>query len=561
MDYSKDGKIYKFKNASEESDAAELENLYNQYKSVDFLNLLYDNNIYILNEEFIYNVDVIWDEYIWKVMNDYELGLLERKEFDKYIIDNPQRSIKIFERILKTKEPDNNDDIVIYIKKMLKQIGKSDDIGDTKTIYKLFEDAYKKSDYPEIKRLFKIYILGYKYSNKILDLLYSNHINLINNNGYELLSEALYNNDINVLNSKEFKNYIMKNISKSIDIFNNYILSLKNTKSEFRTFVEKILDNLNNKNKFEDVKFIEGPMSLTEYQRIDEKTGERIHIYVFGDEHVHNSKCPGSTHIVQFLKELFNKSDKKIDFYLETQYITNKKYINYNNHISDNYLFDLEVFFNECFNTKICPYINIRFHYSDIRNPFNETEFSRIFMTFYHMIKGKQQLTQEFIDTDIVTIIKQSHVVSKIYKQIDNVNNNDKKIINDHFKPLVDSSLLMINIYKNNVDVKETNDFLNNKIFIEFCFYFFLYLMDYYLISRLMRSYTKNGRIDNDSKSKNVIIYVGDYHAQNYQVILKKLGFNMINKQRQKSHFYKHGSDDGTYQCINLKGFKLPFFS
>lgn len=559
MDYSKDGKIYnKFKNASEESNTTELENLYNQYKSVDFLNLLYDNNIYILNDEFIYNVDVIWDEYIWKVMNDYELGLLERKEFDKYIIDNPQRSIKIFERIIKTKKSDNNDDIMIYIKKMSKKL--KYDIKDKNTIYKLFEDAFKKSDNSKIKELYNTYILGYTYPHELLYLLKTNKIDLITGNENEVLLDALYSNNINLLNLRELKDYIRKNQSKSIDIFSKYIISQKNKKSDIRTFVEKILDNLNSKNKFTDIKFIEGPMSLTEYKRIDEKTGEKIHIYVFGDEHIYNSKCSNSTKIVDFLKNLFNTSDKLIDFYLETQYIIKKIYTGYTD-IDSDYLTNLRIFFNECFNTDICPYNNVRFHYSDIRLSINETKFYDIFISIYNMMKQKIQLTKEFIDTDIVKIIKESHVVSKIYKQIDNVNNNDKKIINDHFKPLVDSSLLMINIYKNNVDVNEPNDFLNNKIFIEFCFYFFLYLMDYYLISRLMRSYTKNGRIDNDSKSKNVIIYVGDSHAQNYQVILKKLGFSMINKQRQKSHFYKNGSDDGTYQCINLKGFNLPFFS
>lgn len=49
--------------------------------------------------------------------------------------------------------------------------------------------------------------------------------------------------------------------------------------------------------------------------------------------------------------------------------------------------------------------------------------------------------------------------------------------------------------------------------------------------------------------AKNIIIYVGDAHADDYRNFLNTIGFREINSVKSET------------QCLSMQKFKLPFFS
>lgn len=90
--------------------------------------------------------------------------------------------------------------------------------------------------------------------------------------------------------------------------------------------------------------------------------------------------------------------------------------------------------------------------------------------------------------------------------------------------------------------------------------------MDYYTIFRMFRIF-RDGHT-----AKNIIIYAGNLHANNYQVILNALGFSFdyFNRSINPDYniFYNEGSTmvakSNNYtkciQCLNMKGFKAELF-
>lgn len=75
--------------------------------------------------------------------------------------------------------------------------------------------------------------------------------------------------------------------------------------------------------------------------------------------------------------------------------------------------------------------------------------------------------------------------------------------------------------------------------------------MDVYLISRMFRKFSDSTHKKDiySEEPKNIIIFVGDTHAENYRKFLKELKFKQI--------FYI--KDDKN--CLNISGLKLPLFS
>jgi len=86
--------------------------------------------------------------------------------------------------------------------------------------------------------------------------------------------------------------------------------------------------------------------------------------------------------------------------------------------------------------------------------------------------------------------------------------------------------------------------------------------MDVYLLARIFRTY-KTVKFKRSLKpAKNVIILAGKYHLNNYELFFKNLGFVIEN--RAESSLVKSDKFSvytGSYDCVYLRDFNLPFFS
>jgi hypothetical protein len=80
----------------------------------------------------------------------------------------------------------------------------------------------------------------------------------------------------------------------------------------------------------------------------------------------------------------------------------------------------------------------------------------------------------------------------------------------------------------------------------------FSHMMDMYLFSRMFRKFKKNKKTVSETPT-NIVVYVGNWHANNYRRLLDKLGFT---HKESKSK-----TKDVDFQCVNISNFVQPFFS
>jgi hypothetical protein len=78
------------------------------------------------------------------------------------------------------------------------------------------------------------------------------------------------------------------------------------------------------------------------------------------------------------------------------------------------------------------------------------------------------------------------------------------------------------------------------------------YLMDMYLFTRMFRKFKKNSKLYSEPPT-NIVVVVGNWHANNYRQLLDKLGFT--NKES------KSETKDVDFQCVNISNFVQPFFT
>jgi hypothetical protein len=79
----------------------------------------------------------------------------------------------------------------------------------------------------------------------------------------------------------------------------------------------------------------------------------------------------------------------------------------------------------------------------------------------------------------------------------------------------------------------------------------FGYIMDMYLFSRMFRKFKKTKTMS--EPPTNIVVVVGNWHANNYRRLLDKLGFT---HKESKSE-----TKDVDFQCVNISNFSQPFFS
>jgi|688.fasta_scaffold327667_2 hypothetical protein len=301
-------------------------------------------------------------------------------------------------------------------------------------------------------------------------------------------------------------------------------------------------------------KYLSGPVSLYYLKKNDKQ------IFLFGDEHSqleYGCTQKKSINLIEFLDLIFLNSDKKIDFLVESRYY----YIEPKAKIEgeqDLYITNLIHYYIKkgCFlrDKKKCSenYPNTRFHSVDYR-------FSNLCKSMKYIWDNMNKLLDLSYDLDYsdkkFLIFRK---FEKIMKNMKNMNTYDKleKLINKSFnckklKEQIDNCDISIKnkilkykrdvmIENNKLYKKKYNDTINkfNKMYLqkdklfnysfagiyadELCniiIYATVVIMDIYCLARLFKKFKNN---DEQNMMKNVIIYAGAFHIENYLLFLTK---------------------------------------
>jgi hypothetical protein len=339
--------------------------------------------------------------------------------------------------------------------------------------------------------------------------------------------------------------------------------------------------------------YVKGPITLTEHY--DNKRNMRL--YIFGDEHIENkSKCYDSKNtlvISDFFHQILQYNpDKIIDIYLEIglkDKTVGDKGIPSGK--GQGFLFEHVVNeWKECLRLSKdrCKVPNLRMHYTDSRQLLTslwkldqvtgEITESIMFSNIigYKRFKANLQalipryeaaiklLHAEFPKKlSINTILKRL----KIKKQLKAIKNDpivlqilDKQYIQNIKKnrptyPLIENGLKELKSF-----VKLPISDLTKKIihtfeekmkpFVETMVNFMTTLMDIYTMARLFRRFISKKEGQYSGRAKHAVIYVGNFHAENYRRTLNELGFKLINE-----------TESETTQCLDIEEFHQPFFT
>ena len=150
---------------------------------------------------------------------------------------------------------------------------------------------------------------------------------------------------------------------------------------------------------------------------------------------------------------------------------------------------------------------------------------------------------------------------SKLSKQLNNIPQKYKSI-KDYFNGLINDFLSVSSKYLNTEHIlnliatfiksdQSIEQFKkNNEQTLKIVQLFYNRLMDIYCISRIFRTFKHNPKGLN-GEPKNIIIYVGDYHAQYYRKILDALGFETLFSAKH----IKGEIKSDPLRCIDMSGF------
>ena len=308
---------------------------------------------------------------------------------------------------------------------------------------------------------------------------------------------------------------------------------------------------------------LSGPVSLS--YLTSKKYNKNI--LLLGDMHFsRKGSCRGkSKDIIKFLDEIFTSDDKKIDFFLENQYHHLNPEIPFGKVLEDDSLPDdflnsiREYYLNKgCFQIekKYCKkeYPNTRFHNADYRETSEkqckemaEITTQLIYKVFYEKftilninskikkLKNDEKFMKVF--DKVNTYSKMKKVMEKILKckkikkQLDNCPKNIRSKILDFNEKLYSGT---IETTQGSVSVEKTYDLsfsqlesvlkgknkysrsgtikLLNSVGVLIMDYLALKVMDIYTVARIMKK----------DEYKNIVIYAGHTHIQNYEDFFKK---------------------------------------
>ena len=362
------------------------------------------------------------------------------------------------------------------------------------------------------------------------------------------------------------------------------------------------------------LKYISGPVVAVLVEGKINNIKKRI--LLFGDIHYQSqqNECtdPDSVPIKNYLHDLFKKTDKDIDFFLEdiksTQY--KEKYIH-----GTQYLFQLRNYFNDNQN----KFKNIRFHFSDIRNEyieeiennfiFNEHTFNNIISernissNDIMLFNEKISYCQEILDI-MLSLLKNNKVDINSMRGI---NNNFKKdfikniykIVNEYNNSITQSkirSIIKLSTFSLVEDLNKMKKMLStaenrikkNKFYSYYELDKFVYTFGtiysklrfkLILFFALLTDIYTARRILDKEYINNVITYTGAKHTMNmtnifvnyfnFKVISKfDLNYKIpIDKLYFQKYYTKYNDDPNNNsenklieQCINISKFKKPIF-
>jgi hypothetical protein len=332
--------------------------------------------------------------------------------------------------------------------------------------------------------------------------------------------------------------------------------------------ISKIFRLLEQFKKINMSKFLEGPVSMHEF------TGHNKVILLIGDLHELETTCPKGTgagagviQIEKYIDEIIrNNPNLEFDIFFEEGFPQTRSVR------VDIYLTRVIRHFQLCLQSKkqSCKYSNARFHYVDVRklgmSPQDIIGFE-IMIEFIHTITDV--VNEHKTDSEIYKAIK-PHLAqwstlllnnfeylflwneeniekklkaAKIEKQLASISVEDKKII-DVIKNVIPFTRL------DEKDVMQTirdMEILNNEdtfsrdiLFVQLfgviweAFDNFSKLMDWYVMGRVFKSYPRN-----------IIIYAGEAHIENYHKVLENLDFKEV--------FHYVEESKKARQCINLE--------
>lgn len=334
-------------------------------------------------------------------------------------------------------------------------------------------------------------------------------------------------------------------------------------------------------------------------------------IYIFGEVHNLNKSCSIKTNgcnVYDFIIDQISKIPKFIDVFVETVYVTKGSF--QQKHETKENLITLKRFerdLENCLYKHVnCEYENIRFHNTDIRQTIYTNSPSKnlyLSVLFYYLL-GFDYIVTSYVQGQ--SLYEESNYTIEQYKRYKNIllqvlnskdlksqqtefdnllNDNDKlveyllkmfskfkllkqqetipeevKIILLNYiientktvnKSILSSQNILASINKLPNDkyptIYESKDILDISKKIT---RLLVPIMDIYLISRMFRKF-KHKPYYNSKEPKNIIIYVGDYHANIYRIILKHLNF---------IETLRINRNPGEY-CIDISEIKLPLFS
>lgn len=340
--------------------------------------------------------------------------------------------------------------------------------------------------------------------------------------------------------------------------------------------------------------YISGPGSLT----LQTHAKSRKKIYIFGEQHFSPLICPGAptaVPIVDFLKELFTKTPVFIDFYLEFGGYTGKSYSDID--ITDTKINNIFKNFQKCFDfserhAKECSVY--RAHYIDIRVKYEDKKY-KIVSPITELGEGLRYISTRDFPNEVIKLQQIQKYLSNpsfldILNKIFNLDRAEaiQYLIEENFKSnikvkkeleksklgkkIIEVLLEELRIYYlNNVESvrnilnsinTDPNFFLNNigKV-SEFLIYINTYSTDAYTLARIFRKFN----IENDphemsvdydqpEKPRNIVIYVGEFHASTLRKFLQTQGF----KLEGQSNAIEPKVES---TCVSVQFFKQPFFS
>lgn len=330
---------------------------------------------------------------------------------------------------------------------------------------------------------------------------------------------------------------------------------------------------------------------------VSDKYNKRI--YIFGEHHRPDEKCSieskNKCDVYDFIMYNITKIPKMIDIFLELP-IHDKSYID-DPFLQHDEISGLGKFANHVKNCldigkEFCQYPNIRFHNTDIRQIKIEPvpfifQFQKKFMKLVHLLSTytendfleyqnvREEITN-FLDKkktrenkffnittheQLLEYLMSIYSKFKLQKQIDHINNDNVKniLIKFLFNTVSKIDLKSLS-YKYITDfiwklgpedehpTQKTLDSVSN-FYENVLSYITTPFMDVYLLARMFRKF-KNVKYQNSNEPENIIIYVGDIHANTYREILSKLDFKEKFIQKSKSNEY----------CININKLQTPLF-